>query len=75
MSDSSFKLEELTLASTKSGGSVPPWRVAVLVGSIHNRLTFKIDSGADVCAITQDDAERLQPKPKFVEPKCKVSRT
>jgi hypothetical protein len=68
LSDSSFKLEELVLASAKAKHATPPWRVILQVGSVYNNVTFKIDSGADVCAITQQDAERLQPQPKFVRP-------
>ena len=44
-------------------GSEPPWRVTLTV--LGRQISFKLDTGADVCILRKTEYDLIQPKPKL----------
>jgi hypothetical protein len=50
----------------------PVWKEVLQVGSVHNNVLFCIDSGSDVCVISEQESQKLSPRPNFKSTKTRI---
>jgi hypothetical protein len=50
----------------------PVWKEVLQVGSVQNNVSFCIDSGSDVCVISEQVSQKLSPRPNFKSTKTRI---
>jgi hypothetical protein len=50
----------------------PVWKEVLQVGSVQNNVSFCIDSGSDVCVISEQESQKLSPRPNFKSTKTRI---